>query len=516
MRQATTSNVAAVEPNAPRSGPEGTFSRSVEQFEAMMGFLKGEKAGELTHSELEDRLTVDGRELIRQLYQDHLSLRAVRETRLKEVVDAQGVPRKTVVDGRERALTTVFGKVTVERNAYRRRDQANLYPADAILNLPVDIHSHGLRRLAALESARGSFEDATEAVERGTGQRLGKRQVEELAQQAACDFDQFYAERERAEAGNEEIQVLTVDGKGIVMLPGSLRDETAAAAAKAVPKLETRLSPGEKRNRKRMATVGSVYDAVPVPRSPADILASNHGADTPKPAPRAINKWAMASVAEDAASVVGKVFAEAGRRDPKRQRKWIALVDGNNYQIDRIKAEAKAMGVEVKIVIDFIHVLEYLWKAARSFYPADDPEAESWVHDRALAILEGGSAGVAGGIRRWATNLGLGTHARAQADECANYLTNKRPHLDYPTALKAGWPIATGVIEGACRHLVKDRMDITGARWSLDGAEAVLRLRALHTNGDFDDYWTLHLAQERQRVHEARYAGNVIPSARAA
>ena len=96
---------------------------------------------------------------------------------------------------------------------------------------------------------------------------------------------------------------------------------------------------------------------------------------------------------------------------------------------------------------------------------------------------------------------------------CATYLTNKSRYLDYPTALAKVWPIATGVIEGACRHLVKDRMDLTGARWGLSGAEAILRLRALRSNSDFEDYWRYHLAQERHRVHQSRYAGHVIPHA---
>jgi hypothetical protein len=85
--------------------------------------------------------------------------------------------------------------------------------------------------------------------------------------------------------------------------------------------------------------------------------------------------------------------------------------------------------------------------------------------------------------------------------------------MDYPTALANGWPIATGVIEGACRHLVKDRMDVTGARWGVDGAEAILKLRSLISNGDFDTYWTYHLHQEQQRVHATRYLGELIPAA---
>ncbi|MDQ6745942.1 MAG: ISKra4 family transposase, partial [Actinomycetota bacterium] len=207
------------------------------------------------------------------------------------------------------------------------------------------------------------------------------------------------------------------------------------------------------------------------------------------------------------------IFAEAERRDPDHQRTWIALVDGNNHQIDRIKAEAKSRKVNVTIVIDLIHVLEYLWSAAWCFYQEGDPDAETWVHEKATAILEGRSGIVAAAIRRKATRLELTPEQRKNADRAASYLHNKRPHLDYPTALANGWPIATGIIEGACRHLIKDRMDITGARWGVDGAEAILKLRALRSNDDLETYWTYHLAQERRRNHESRYANSVIPRA---
>ena len=112
-----------------------------------------------------------------------------------------------------------------------------------------------------------------------------------------------------------------------------------------------------------------------------------------------------------------------------------------------------------------------------------------------------------------ATNAHLEPARRKGADDCASYLTAKVRYLDYPTALEKGWPIATGIIEGACRHLVKDRMDSTGARWGLEGAEAVLKLRALRCNGDFDAYWHYHPSQERRRVHQSRYAADVIPQA---
>ncbi len=489
------------------------FEQSRQVFETVLAFMEGGEARTLDHGDLEAHLEVKGRELFRQLFQDHVDLRAHNEVRLESVVDVEGIDRGSVEADHERALTTVFGEVEVHRLAYRRKGHANLHPADAALNLPAEKHSHGLRRFAALEAARGSFDGAVEAIERSSGQALGKRQVEGLAERSAIDFDDFYEGRKPPPAEDGDVVVLSCDGKGVVMRPEALRVATAKAAAEGSTKLHTRLSKGEKRNRKRMAEVGSVHDITPAPRTPADILPGADDVGQATPGPVARGKWLMASVAEDAASVVARIFDEAERRDPKHRRRWIALVDGNNHQIDRIEAEAQARGVKVSIVVDLVHVLEYLWRAAWSFFDEGDPEAEAWVHEKASSILAGHATRVAAAIRRKATYHRLDASRRANADACARYLTNKAPYLDYASALEKGWPIATGVIEGACRHLVKDRMDITGARWGLVGAEAVLKLRALRTNGDFGDYWRFHLAQERRRVHEERYADNTLPKA---
>ena len=209
--------------------------------------------------------------------------------------------------------------------------------------------------------------------------------------------------------------------------------------------------------------------------------------------------------------MIEQVLDEAYRRDPKHQRTWVALVDGNNHQIQRIKAGAKARKVKVTIVVDFVHVLEYLWNATWCFHAARDPAAEKWVHRQATAVLNGHARRVAGQIRRKATNAQLSPENRKIAEEAATYLTHKAVYLDYPTALKHGWPIATGIIEGACRHIVKDRMDLTGARWALAGAEAVLKLRAIKANRDLDAYWRYHLTQERHHIHEARYTTTSSP-----
>jgi hypothetical protein len=496
----------------PAAGEGDAFGRSRERVEEMLSWLGGNETAGLEHAELEAALDVKGRAMLRQFLQDHFDLRAQLEERIDGVVDADGVPRGAVEPG-QRRLATIFGEVEIGRLAYRRRGYPNLHPADAVANLPAERHSHGLRRLAALEASRGSFDGAVEAIERSTGQALGKRQVEDLAARAAVDFDGYYNGRDAPVADAGDVVVISCDGKGIVMRPDALRPATAKAAAEGSTKLATRLSKGEKRNRKRMAEVAAVYDLTPVPRTPADILPTADETAERTPAPVAKGKWLMASVVEDAASVVARIFDEAERRDPAHRRGWVALVDGNNHQIDRIGTEARNRDIEVAIVIDFVHVLEYLWRAAWSFYDEGNADAETWVREKASAVLAGHATRVAAAIRRKATYHHLDATQRANADTCAKYLTNKAPYLDYTTALEAGWPIATGVIEGACRHLVKDRMDITGARWGLDGAEAVLKLRALHANGDFPDYWRHHLTQERRRTHEERYAHSTLPRA---
>ena len=243
---------------------------------------------------------------------------------------------------------------------------------------------------------------------------------------------------------------LQFDGKGVVMLPQALRPATAKAAAAGKNKLATRLPPGEKRGRKRMAGLAAVYDCEPAPRTPGDIITPpTAGKKERSPGPKAAGKWLTASVTSDIPAVIAAAFDEAERRDPGHRRTWVALADGNRDQIEAIKAEAARRGITVTIVCDFVHVLEYCWKAAWSFFEPGDPGAEAWVAAQAVKILQGKAAQVAAGIRRRATTYSYQGKEREGADACAGYLTAKKPYLDYATALAEGWPIATGVIETA-------------------------------------------------------------------
>jgi len=251
----------------------GAFAQSREYYVGLEEWLSGAEAAALWHADLEEQLQVRGRELLRRLHQDHLDLLAVREERRDDVTGADGVARTRLEHGHHRPLTTMFGQVTVTRMAYRVPGAPNVHPLDADLNLPEEKQSHGLRKLAAIDSARGSFEDAAAAITRATGVKTGKRQVEAMARRAAIDVDAFCAERRPGPAPGDHVLVLTCDGKGIVMRPDALRPAAAKAAAKGGNKLATRLSPGEKHGRKRMAELACVYDAA---RSPAGPPTSSH------------------------------------------------------------------------------------------------------------------------------------------------------------------------------------------------------------------------------------------------
>jgi len=507
--------------SAAAAGPAEDALATVRELCAQLAeFASGAAPGTGTaeFQDLEEQLQTLLREAGRAALQAFLFVRAAREPRLPEVTGADEVTRKRAEKGRTRILGTIFGDVTVPRIACRQPGSPDLHPADGQLNLPPGRDSYAVQKLTVIHAAGGSYQDAAGAVALATGQRVARRQAEEMMLAAARDYGSFYESpqhRPPPGAAPADVLALSCDGKGIVMRPGQLRPAAARKARKSGPKQDGRLSRGEVRHRKRMAETGAVFGITPAPRSPDDILPPGPRPGPSAPAPEAKNKWVTASVAADAATVVAAVFAEAARRDPGRQRTWIALADGNVHQLSRIRAEAAARNIPITIICDFIHVIEYLWKAAWCFFAEASPDAGPWVRRHAAAILNGHAADVAAAIRDQIAAAGtqLSTAKRTAAGTAANYLDAKARWLDYPAALAAGWPISSGVIEGTCRHLVKDRMDITGARWTVPGAEAVLKIRSLLANGNFDAYWAYHLQRERERNHQTRYLNGTIPRA---
>ena len=485
---------------------------------AGLGRLAVEAGRAVTLEATEELVVGQGRELLRGLVQLALDAQADREVRLAQVTGEDGVRRGRAERGHGRPVVTRLGEVRVRRIAYRSgiKGVLSLFPRDAVLNLPPLEYSWGLQRLAQMFCGSVSYEQAHAFVLAVTGVSIGKRQLEQIIVAAAADAERFYRDRLRDQEGpagdGEEDGIvaplaISADGKGVAMRPEARRRRTRAPDQK-VRTFDKRAGTGEKKGSKRMAETGCVFDVLPPEqqRTPEQVMRPDPGSPGKK-GPRAVNRWYTCDITAGRDVTIGKIFDEADRRDPAHLRTWIALADGDIYQLGLIQAAAAARGITPVIVIDFIHVLEYLWKTAWCFHPPRDPAMEDWVIAQGLDILHGRAGEVIARIGQLAAARPPkpgGEHAKI-IRKTLHYLEAKQPYLDYPRALANGWPIATGVIEGACRHLVQDRMGITGARWGLQGAQAILWLRAINASGDTSAYWDYHITQEHQRNHLSRY-----------
>jgi len=473
-----------------------------EQFAGLAAWAAGE-ARYLDHGERETVIGEEGRELQRRLLQATFDLDAAREERAAGVTSAAGIRHGTVEAGHGRGVTSVFGPVRVTRMAYRNRREPNLYPADARQALPGDPYSLGMRALTAFHLAAGGFGQAQEVIEARTGVTVGRAQLTGLAEDLAAWTDDFYEERSRdAEEGEQpdgDVIMMQADGKGIAMRPEHRKNAGKADAG----------HPGIK----KMAEIVAVADFTPAIREPEDIAAPPARRQA-HPGPKARDKWVSASVTESIEDMIAAAFEEAGRRDPERVRQRVFLVDGNKQQITAIQDQAEERGLKVPILIDYIHVSGYLGKAAAALHPGNPAAAGQWADGQLLRVLHGRAKAVAATLTSVAAKTRADPRTRhldlTDMDKAITYLTNNHKHMKYDKALANGWPIATGMIEGACRFVIEDRFGITGARWSPDGAEVILKLRAVVVNGDLDDYMRYYKERYRSEHHLARYDEDTI------
>lgn len=479
---------------------EKPFQASMDKFFGLIQELQSRQVMQMQLGGLENVLETEGRELLRTMLEEHIHLRGPGQIGTV-VTGSDGVERSPQ---RERSISikTIFGAISIERLVYGKPSHVSLMPKDALLNLPENKYSHGLEIRLATEVAKGSFDEAIASVKMQTGVTIAKRQAEEIAQNAAQDFQSFYEQRDlsllQSKTKARELLVLTTDGKGITMRTKDLREKTKQRA-KQDKKLKKRLTRGEKKNSKRMAQVASVYSLDRNERTAQEIINPSH---RPPPKPEAKRIWASVWKGQD--DIISELFNEAQTRDPRYRKQWVILTDGHMTQLSIINQEIRKRQLQATIVFDIIHVIEYLWKASRDFHPEGSIEGEEWVSRYLLQILLGKAKNVASAIRRSATRQSL--KKRKGVDSCATYLHNNADYLKYDQYLAEGLPIATGVIEGACRYLIKDRMDITGARWGLKGAEAILKLRSIHASGDWDEYWAFHQSCDYERNHKIHYA----------
>ena len=472
-----------------------------EQFAGLLTWAAGE-SGFLDHGEREEVIGQEGRELQRRLLEATFTLDSAREERITQVTSAAGIRHGTVETGHGRGLASVFGPVRVTRLAYRNRREPNLYPADARQILPDDPYSMGMRALTAFHLAAGGYGQAQEVIEARTGVTVGRAQLAGLAGDLAAWTGDFYEERardaEEEEQPDSDVVMMQADGKGIALRPEHRKGGGTGAAHPGI---------------KKMAEIVAVADFTPAVREPEDIAAPPARRKA-HPGPKARDKWVSASVTESIEDMIAAASGEADRRDPQRTRQRVFLVDGNKQQITAIEEHARTRKLKVPVLIDYIHVSGYLGKAAAALHPGDPVAAGQWADGQLLRVLHGRAKAVAATLASVAAKTRASARTRhpglADMDKAVTYLTNNHMHMKYDRALAKGWPIATGMIEGACRFVIEDRFGITGARWSPDGAEVILKIRAVVVNGDLHDYMNYYKERYRAEHHLAHYDQDTI------
>jgi hypothetical protein len=472
-----------------------------------------------SHSAVEALITEQTRQMAKAMYQAFLDRCHLQELAQQAAAPA-GAARGVAVT---RPLESSFGRVAATRLGFLGADEAGgltmVFPLDTALNLPPEIYSLPVRKQIGQLIGHVSFEQALRQLPKQCGAHVPKRQAEQLAQRAARDFDAFYDQREVSAndtLSDQAIRVMSCDGKGIAVIRDALRPATRKAAeeqAEVVVKSDPMAAKKPRRKHtKRMALVSAVYEQEPfvqtaeqvlerIDRAPGQTPPARDAEEPEAKRPRPQNKTVSATLEKSQSGAIGSMLDEVAKRQKADPRPLVALVDGEEKQMRRLQYEAKKRRLEVTVVLDLLHVLHYLWTIALILCGRDQALSGARVQVYLRILLTQTPKHLVSMLRGQIGAASLTVQARKQATSALSYLDKNAPYLRYRDYLARGWPIATGVIEGACRHLVQDRMGITGARWGLLTAEAVLRLRALETNEDTDAYWTFHERQEFTRNH---------------
>ncbi|MFQ6134123.1 MAG: ISKra4 family transposase [Armatimonadota bacterium] len=393
--------------------------------------------------------------------------------------------------GRERLkfrrYVTVFGELGLWRTYYHEDGSPGVFPLDEETNLPESTYSYFVQELVEQRVGRMTYDEVVAEVETLFGFRLPKHTVEDLAPRIAADADAYYeAQGTPAPETEAEVLVAAIDGKGVPMVKGEPAEH------------RVRLGRGEKRSRKKEAVVTAVYTIEPHPRTAADVVREIRDHQRPPQRPTPQNKRLRATL-QGKQNAMAWVRADVERRDPDHRKPRVCLMDGSKGLWTA--ALAVLAGLGFTFILDLFHVLEYLWKAAYVFHPEGSPEAEAFVRDRLRMLLDGKVGYVIGGLRQRLTKH-RHTLTKRQRETLAtviHYYEANRKWMRYHEYIAAGYPIGSGAVEGACRHLVKDRMEGSGMRWTVGGAAAVLNLRGVYLNGNWDPFWHFHMQREGQR-----------------
>jgi len=463
----------------------------------------------LVEQRAEEQVRVD--EMERELF---ASLLAVGRTMLEAFVVAQGdgdVGDEVARDGQRlrrspephaRRYLSIFGELRISRFVYALREGQKVEhaPLDAQLGLPEGEFSYVLEDWLQRLCVQESFGEAVASLHAWLGVAPSERAAEEMNRRVATDAEAFQlSQAPPLDEPEAEILVATADGKGVPM---------RRPLEERLHRSHPRRGKGEKANKKQMAYVGAVYSIAPFVRSADDVVDEvlRHARSATRPRPQHKQVWAEMTrhhEGDASAGVTGRMrtFVEMAvaceSRDPDRRRTLVCLMDGEKALWEMAGDWLpRAIGI-----LDVFHVLERLWLAAYCFHPERSPAAAEFVAHRLRMLLEGKVGYVIGGLRRLRDEHSLTGAKRQTLNAAITYYDNNRDHMRYDEYLAAGYPIGSGVAEGACRHLVKDRLERTGMRWTVAGAQPMLHLRAIHINDCWRPYLNYHIQAEQARLY---------------
>jgi hypothetical protein len=421
-----------------------------------------------------------------------------------EVIEQEGKPLQRLPERRVRPYVSAFGPTPFERDVYATREtqRQEVVPLDAKLGMPQSDTSYLLQKWSGTQFVKESYAETRITLQSILGFAPSVNCLEDMAAQASAHAEVYFDQQAAVDSTTEaEILVATSDCKGVPMrkvdAPRTKQDDDGPR--------RKRLKKGEKHGQKRMACVGGVYSVAPFPRTVEEVLNEVLRKEKQPQRPQPQNKRLRAVLTRevDGREVNAKdvVFdwlaAELDQRDPHEQRTVVAVMDGETKLRDLQEVKiGRAIGI-----LDIWHVTEYLWELAYCFYRDGSDEAEAFVETYLRKLLEGKVNRVIGGIRQMATKRNLSDPKWEKVEDCLTYFAARADYMKYNEYLAAGYPIGSGVVEGACRHLVKDRMEQAGMRWRIAGAQAILSLRAIYVNDDWEAFHANRIQTEQRKLY---------------
>jgi hypothetical protein len=474
------------------STAEPSIAQVQQQFRVLVTYVTGPQTRASTADEVERALFRQVLALGAALLRLFFLTRAAE--RPSEPVYGPGGARLAYHDRRPTTYYSVFGRLAFRRHAFTAPGQPVVCPLDAALGLPARCYADLLREWAADGSADAAYRETQTLLARILGLPLSVQALEIGVREDAVDVAAFYDRPpDPVPAEAAPILVAQADGTGVpIVLPPP-------------PARPARRGKGQPANRLREAIVTALYAVAPYPRTPAEVVAALlREAEPPAAArrPRPVRKELRASL-DGKAAAVRRLAARAGLRDGHHLRHRVALTDGAAPLQEQMQAQLPGF----TLVLDIIHASEHLWEAANALLGERHPERTAWVRTRLTALLSGQVTAIIAALETAAADPALTATQRKTVERTIGYYRRNAPFMRYDEYLAQGWPIGAGVVEGACGHLVKDRLAQAGMRWTEPGAQAVLDLRAIRLSGDWEAYWQFH----RQQQHQRRY-GTASPT----